>query len=752
MKQIRWSPLARLALVLLVLLAGTARLSGADEPRYILFDLAGRPSQASAINADGEVTGWMSVEGRTTAFLYRHRTRQLVDVGSLLAGVSGLSNAGRALNDEGVVVGMGCDTLTSYRYADDRVEAIRELAGHLGCVLAVNNPGEVAGWVRPDHSSADRRAMAIRSGGVLEDLQSLPPLKDYVGTSQATAINHRGDVVGTFQSRTEDLQLAFLHRKGAASVEIIPALGAVTNKTFANGLNGSRQVTGTSYVSGSVAHAFLAEPDAGTSTDLAGSGVLASSTGLGLNDRGDVVGRVDRMMNGGWTPRAMLYTAGRMWDLNDLTPAGSGVTLTNAFAINDAGQIVAEGRFGSAGPTRAFLLDLVGSNLPPSVDAGGPYEVGEEGTIQLRATGADPLGEAVTFAWDLDGNGTFETPGPAATFSSAGVDGPASLQVSVRARDEVGLTTDATATIAVLNVPPTAVLNATPATLLAGDCFTLRFSDATDPSARDERAGFTYAYDCEGDGTFEASSIPEHVCPASSTGPVAAGARIADKDGGASTQQVLVEIATPQQAIDETLVTTVQELVEQGFLDPGRANALLATARAAVAALDRLQPDVAARILGAFVNLVEAGVRSGRIPPDVGTLLVTSTQEVITHVLGGGGGGCTPPPPPPLPACPCFTTAEIDATQCATSTSPVTPLCPAQIYAQFGLPVVEGVGWSCNSGQQSGFYVVYDASPSQSCASLTTRGETNLALTESEVKGCVAAIRSSQLHRSGGCP
>jgi hypothetical protein len=94
-------------------------------------------------------------------------------------------------------------------------------------------------------------------------------------------------------------------------------------------------------------------------------------------------------------------------------------------------------------------------------------------------------------------------------------------------------------------------------------------------------------------------------------------------------------------------------------------------------------------------------------------------------------------------------TPQIDSTQCS-STSPVEPLCPSDIYAQFGLPVVEGIGWSCNSGQQSGFYVVYD-SAGFSCASLTPTGETNISLGPAQVDACLATIRASQLYQTAAC-
>jgi hypothetical protein len=110
-------------------------------------------------------------------------------------------------------------------------------------------------------------------------------------------------------------------------------------------------------------------------------------------------------------------------------------------------------------------------------------------------------------------------------------------------------------------------------------------------------------------------------------------------------------------------------------------------------------------------------------------------------------GSCATPPPA---TCPCYTTAEIDSTTCATAGSPVLPLCPSDIYAQFGLPVVEGVGWSCESGQQSGFYVVYD-SAGFSCASLNGTGELSVPLSSAQVDACLATIRASQLYQAAAC-
>lgn len=74
-------------------------------------------------------------------------------------------------------------------------------------------------------------------------------------------------------------------------------------------------------------------------------------------------------------------------------------------------------------------------NAPPSsVDAGGPYTVGEGGTVAVSATGTDPDNDQLSYAWDLDNNGTFETAGQSVTASAAGLDGPTSFTIRARQR------------------------------------------------------------------------------------------------------------------------------------------------------------------------------------------------------------------------------------------------------------------------------------------------------------------------------
>jgi uncharacterized protein len=96
---------------------------------------------------------------------------------------------------------------------------------------------------------------------------------------------------------------------------------------------------------------------------------------------------------------------------------------------------------------------IVGLSLPgnqaPTVDAGGPYEVVEGSTVTLSATGSDPENGPLTYAWDLDDDGTFETAGQSVEFSAAGLQAPAIADVAVQVTDNKGHTGTDTTTVQV---------------------------------------------------------------------------------------------------------------------------------------------------------------------------------------------------------------------------------------------------------------------------------------------------------------
>jgi len=190
--------------------------------------------------------------------------------------------------------------------------------------------------------------------------------------------------------------------------------------------------------------------------------------------------------------------------------------------------------FYDPGPYRSSDHDPVvvglALNLAPSVDAGGPYTVAEGGTVGLSATGSDPEGGTLAYAWDLDGDGSFETAGQSPTFGAGTLDGPSTRTVRVRVTDPGGKTATDEATVNITNAPPSGTLEA-PATAFAGFAFDLAATGVSDPSAADTAAGFAYAFDC-GDGYGAFGSVATASCPTTDVGPRSVGVRIRDKDGG----------------------------------------------------------------------------------------------------------------------------------------------------------------------------------------------------------------------------
>jgi PKD domain len=199
----------------------------------------------------------------------------------------------------------------------------------------------------------------------------------------------------------------------------------------------------------------------------------------------------------------------------------------------------------------------------------------EEGSsVTVSATGSDPNGDPLTYEWDLDNSGTFETAGQMATFSAASLDGPSSHTVTVRVSDGDSATTDE-ATVTVTNVAPTATFEA-PATTSAGFPFTIALTNPSDPSGADVAAEFTYAFNC-GDGLgfspFGASS--SRSCSTTETGTRTVRGKIRDKDGAVTKYTVLVSVVVTADSLcdlthefssKEDIANALCEKLEDGAL------------------------------------------------------------------------------------------------------------------------------------------------------------------------------------------
>ncbi|MBN2030315.1 PKD domain-containing protein [bacterium] len=79
---------------------------------------------------------------------------------------------------------------------------------------------------------------------------------------------------------------------------------------------------------------------------------------------------------------------------------------------------------------------VTSNNVPPTANAGGPYYGVTDHPVQLNGSGTDPgFNDVLTYAWDLDNSGTYETSGqnPTVTFSS-----PGTYTVGLRVSDDDG--------------------------------------------------------------------------------------------------------------------------------------------------------------------------------------------------------------------------------------------------------------------------------------------------------------------------
>lgn len=187
------------------------------------------------------------------------------------------------------------------------------------------------------------------------------------------------------------------------------------------------------------------------------------------------------------------------------------------------------------------------SNQPPTVEAGGPYQVDEGSSVVLTATGNDPEGASLVFDWDLDNDGVFETAGQSVSFSAAGLDGPGSSTVVARVTDVGGLSATSQATVIILNTGPTATIS-NDGPVNEGSPVTIHFSDPYDLSNADIVAGFHYAFDCDGNiqnnVTYTTSDADDnYTCVFDDDLNVhTVWARILDKDDGFADYYTTVEV------------------------------------------------------------------------------------------------------------------------------------------------------------------------------------------------------------------
>lgn len=323
--------------------------TAASMPQFEVTDLGALPLVADnvmlSLNAQGQVALWKQGTGTTVrAVLWANG--KLQDLGEAQGYPCSI---GRGINDEGEVVGWKSSsanpvdsqaTTHATLFQQGHLQDLGTLGGRDSQAFATNGRHHIVGIA----GLANGARHGFRyNGQAMVDLGTLPG-----GTfSAAYAINAAGEIVGTAETAVRTNH-AVLWKQ-----DKITDLGTLAGgpSSTALAINQHGVIVGYAETDADV-HGFLYTN--GKMTDV---GTLEDypTVAAGINNSGQVVGAstVERHHR-----HAFLWQNGHMHDLNKCIPKDSDWTIRDAYAINNAGQIVCKGVHKGGSP-HALLLNPV---------------------------------------------------------------------------------------------------------------------------------------------------------------------------------------------------------------------------------------------------------------------------------------------------------------------------------------------------------------------------------------------------------
>jgi plastocyanin len=174
-----------------------------------------------------------------------------------------------------------------------------------------------------------------------------------------------------------------------------------------------------------------------------------------------------------------------------------------------------------------------------------PAGVAKNATVSLDAgASAATAGRTIAnYAWDLDGNGSFETDGGTTPTTTTSYVASGTKTIGLQVTDSAADTATTTRTVTVTNAMPTATFTISNASPAIGATVNFDATGSADPDG----AVASFQWDLDGNGTFETNTgtTPTTSKAYSSGGAVSVKLRVTDDEGGTTDLAQTVTVPSP---------------------------------------------------------------------------------------------------------------------------------------------------------------------------------------------------------------
>jgi probable HAF family extracellular repeat protein len=370
----------------------------------------GAVSQATGINASGQVAGWGEDSTGYFAFRTEPGGTPMTRINDILGGNGDI--AAYALNDLGQITGeagvpydITKDIITDLYIWNDDGSPYVDLGNMYGeertAGLSINNSGQIAGAGYFEQVATAGNFVFLNNGSPPITLANGPSglqLGSGPVYSAGVFINASGQVSGTGYFANNRYK-AYLWKNDGTAIQSLGTLGG--SESASTGLNDAGQVIGWSYTYRFLKpHAFIWLNNGSPMKDLGTFGGTTSQAN-NINASGQVTGYAN--LAGDTTAHAFLWRndGTTIQDINALIdptdPSKPYVTLTNGDFINGLGDIVADGTDSRTGLQNVYLLQGTVLTLNPRSLAFGNQAIKTTSAAKsVTMTNTGPKAAAIT--------------------------------------------------------------------------------------------------------------------------------------------------------------------------------------------------------------------------------------------------------------------------------------------------------------------------------------------------------------------